>query len=765
MKKLVVILIMLFLSSCQNDNKKVDNQHFELSKGLNTPVYMNRDTTKIILSDYILYPKKIDSFARSQHYKLLWKKGEDTLQILANQSFKPVENLRIYSQNLFVDVPLYSSTKKEVIFRYSGTKAKKVQFKSQITGWQNIDMQQDSLGWYYKVNLDPGNYQYLFVVDGKEILDPENPQKVSNGMGGFNSLYQISMNLDKTPFLQTDTYQNNAFDVVSSKDFDGVLVYAQNKLLNDKNVQIKGRKIHIKIPQDLKGETNIRLYAYNKFGRSNDVLIPIINGNVVANTNDLPRNDFHKQIMYFLMVDRFKNGDLTNDKPIKSDSVLPKVNFKGGDIQGVVQAIDQGYFKDLGINTLWLSPILKNPDKAYGHWQKPPTKFSGYHGYWPVSNIKIDMRFGNAQSLKELIQKAHQQNTNIILDYVANHVHKDHPLYKQYPDWFTSLYLPDGTMNTEKWDSHRLTTWFDTFLPTIDFSKHEVVEKMTDSAMFWVKNFDIDGFRHDATKHIQLDYWRTLTHKIKTQINRPVYQIGETYGSPQLIRSYINSGMLNGQFNFNLYDAAVAVFAKKDEPLSRLSDALQEALYFYGQYNLMGNISGNQDRVRFISYASGDVKFDEDGKQAGWDRKIKVSDTTAYHKLEELQAFNLMIPGVPCIYYGDEYGMPGANDPDNRRMMQFEGLNRHEKNLKQQVKKLIALRKNSMALLYGSTKVEEKENILIIKRRYFQDSITAVFNKYDKDIKYNGQTIKAFDYKIITGPSRLSKPARSRSTK
>ena len=761
MKNIIKLLIILLLFSCQNKNKKVDNQRIELSKGLNTPVYMNRDTTSIVLSDYILFPEKIDSFAHAKHYHLLWGKGNDTLQILPNEDFKPVENLRIYAQKHFVDVPLYRNSKKEVIFRYAHKGAKKIQFKSQITGWQSVDMQQDSLGWYYKADLDPGNYQYLFVVDGKEILDPENPKKVSNGMGGFNSLYQIALNLDKTPFLQTDTYQNNAFDVVASKDFDSVLVYAQNKLLNEKNVQIKERKIHIKIPQNLTGETYIRLYAYNQFGRSNDVLVPVIDGKVVNNANQLPRTDFHKQIMYFLMVDRFKNGTSSNDKPIKSDSVLPKVNFKGGDIQGVVQVIDQGYFKDLGVNTLWLSPILKNPDKAYGHWQKPPTKFSGYHGYWPVSNIKIDERFGNAKALKELTQKAHRQNTNIILDYVANHVHKDHPLYKQHPDWFTSLYLPDGTMNTEKWDSHRLTTWFDTFLPTIDFSKHKVVEKMTDSAMFWLKNFDIDGFRHDATKHIQLDYWRTLTRKIKTQINRPVYQIGETYGSPQLIRSYINSGMLNGQFNFNLYDAAVAVFAKKDEPISRLSDALQEALFFYGQHNLMGNISGNQDRVRFISYASGDVKFDEDGKQAGWDRKIMVSDTTAYHKLEELQAFNMMIPGVPCIYYGDEYGMPGANDPDNRRMMQFDGLNKHEKNLKQQVKKLIALRKNSMALLYGSTQVEEKDNVLIIKRRYFQDSITAVFNKSDKEIKYDGKTIKAFDYKIIERPVRFLKPDRS----
>ena len=752
MKKISLSLFFIFLIlSCQKPVDKKITRKQKLSKGLYTPVFMNRDTTDVILSDYILYPAEIDSFATSSHYRILWQKANDTLKIVPAQTFKPVENLRIYAGGQFTDVPLFRNTQQKVVFKYEGqSPANDVKLLSQITNWQPVPMTKTATGWEYATYLDPGNYQYIFIIDGKEVLDPANPVKVSNGMGGFNSLLKISLPISKAPFLQTDTFQTGSFDVKVNNEFDNVIVYWQNRLFDNEYVRISKQKIHIKIPENQQDSLSFfRLYAYNKYGRSNDLLVPVSGSNVITKAGDLPRQDFHKQIMYFLMVDRFKNGDITNDRPVQSDSVLPKVNFKGGDIQGVALAIEQGYFKDLGINALWLSPILKNPEKAYGFWPKPPTKFTGYHGYWPVSNIKIDDRFGNEQALKKLLEKAHKQDINVILDYVANHVHKEHPLYQKYPDWFTSMYLPDGTLNIEKWDSHRLTTWFDTFLPTIDFSRHDVVEKMTDSAMYWLKNFDIDGFRHDATKHIQLDYWRTLTHKIKTQIDRPVYQIGETYGSPQLIRSYINSGMLNGQFNFNLYDAAVAVFAIKDEPVERLSNALQEALFYYGYHNLMGNISGNQDRVRFICYASGDVRFDEDSKQAGWDRNITVSDTAAYHKLETLQAFNMMIPGVPCIYYGDEYGMPGANDPDNRRMMQFTGLNKHEKNLKQQVKKLINLRKNSMALLYGSTNVIENNNVMIIKRRYFKDSVIAVFNKNDKPVNYHGQTIKAFDYKII----------------
>ena len=145
---------------------------------------------------------------------------------------------------------------------------------------------------------------------------------------------------------------------------------------------------------------------------------------------------------------------------------------------------------------------------------------------------------------------------HILIDHVANHVHQEHPVYQNNKDWATSLYLEDGRMNTELWDEQRLTTWFDSFLPTLDFSKKEVVEAMTDSALFWFENYDIDGFRHDATKHVQIDFWRTLTRKINERVaipeQRSIYQVGETYGSPELINSYVKSGLLDGQFDFNL---------------------------------------------------------------------------------------------------------------------------------------------------------------------------------------------------------------------
>ena len=355
--------------------------------------------------------------------------------------------------------------------------------------------------------------------------------------------------------------------------------------------------------------------------------------------------------------------------------------------------------------------------------------------------------------MKELLSTAHAKGMNVILDYVAHHVHQDHPLYKQKPEWTTPLYLPDGTMNTEKWDEHRLTTWFDTFLPTWKFADHAVVDALTDTAMYWVENYNLDGFRHDATKHIDTDFWRTLTRKVKAyQTRHPernLYQIGETYGSPELISSYISSGQLDAQFDFNLYDAAVDAFAKPETNFSNLERVLEESMSYYGNHHVMGNITGNQDRARFISYADGSVQFSENAKLAGWTRDIQNRDSAGFKNMEMLMAFLMTTPGVPCIYYGDEIGMPGGNDPDNRRMMHFGDWNSTQVKLQQATQQLVNLRRSNMALSYGELEVLYNEGgVLVIGRKYFDSVAVVVFSKYNGA---DSLTIALPDYFQSTG--------------
>jgi glycosidase len=297
-------------------------------------------------------------------------------------------------------------------------------------------------------------------------------------------------------------------------------------------------------------------------------------------------------------------------------------------------------------------------------------------------------------------------------------------------------------MNTERWDDYRLTTWFDTFLPTLLMEKEAVREVVSDSVLFWMKNFDIDGFRHDASKHVPEDFWRLLTKKIKRieqdKNKSNFFQIGETYGSPALIGSYVNSGQMDGQFDFNLYDAAVNAFAANGDAakdFKQLALTLNQSTSAYGSHHLMGNITGNQDKPRFISLADGSVSNAGDTKLQGWTNNIQNKGDVGFDKLAQMMAFNLTVTGVPVIYYGDEIGMPGANDPDNRRMMQFSNLNENQLKMKEITKQLIDFRRNKLELIYGElTILPINENVFVFERNYFGKKTIIIFSKTKQTI-------------------------------
>lgn len=701
--------------------------------GLFTPIYLQPDTTEIILRDYLV-DLEVSKFELPAGLNNLSKDSQRLL--LVGSPSEKISTLQLYTEDGIKSLVLIKSAAREVIFRYSRKDIGRKRDLRLIGAFNNWNRGSKPLSYkkgYYSTTmlLEPGRYEYKLFLDGEEKMDPNVSEQVSNGMGGFNNVYHVpGDSLKAAPF--TLDWQEETIIVKHQAPAGKLVVLWNNQKLN---IPCKKKMLPvclIAIPEEAKSikRSYIRIYQYLGENKGRDQLIPLHYGKVVLDSKELERGDWHQARMYFMMVDRFANGDTSNDAPLADSTVHPKANYQGGDLAGIKQQVEANYFQNLGINSLWISPISQNPEDAWGLWNKGKVKstFSGYHGYWPISNVRIDRRFGEPQLFRDLLSTAHEEDFNVILDYVANHVHIKHPIYQKNKDWATPLYLPDGTKNTEKWDEYRLTTWFDDHLPTLDLRRPEIVDPMVDSAMYWLKNYELDGFRHDATKHIDELYWRTLTYRIrKLKRSQSTYQIGETYGSPGLINSYISTGMLDAQFDFNLYDAAVTTFAKSENP-ENLKAVLEAGLATYGSNHLMGNISGNQDRSRFISYANGDVKFEEDSKLAGWDRTIPAAQKSAFKRLAMLHAFNYAIPGIPCIYYGDEIGLPGANDPDNRRMMHFDNWNKKEKLLFDQVAELNRLRSSEMPLLYGSTRIWVQGQLLLIRRDYFGKSILFVFN-------------------------------------
>lgn len=703
------------------------------------PVFLSPDTTLLPVSDFLLAHELLERAVWEDGTELPIWNGEI---VITQQPKLGIGFVGLWVGGNMRQIPVLRSKLVQVDYRLGPfyMDVGKTQIKGSFTGWAPIDLADANTFTPTTFHLPPGDHAYQVFMNGHWQAEPGKPMQ-PNGFGAFNSILTVPDASETTTlFIKELVAGEYTHDLVIQTD-SAATVYGwwENQLYALTQTDSTGSAT-IRVPAaayELK-RTHLRIWSATERGVSAQALIPLEFGVPIQDPNLLTRDDRQAMSLYFLLVDRFANGDTSNDEPVDDPRIHPRANHHGGDFAGLERAIASGYFEATGVNTVWVSPIVTNPDSAYGWWSNPNTEvtsaFSGYHGYWPIRSTETDRRFGSMEDFNALVETAHRHGLNVLVDYVANHVHELHPVYQQHPDWATSLYLPDGRENTQLWDEQRLTTWFDTFMPTLDFSRPEVVDAMTDSAVWWIEHSEIDGFRHDATKHIPEAFWRSLTFKVKEKTggDRNVFQIGETYGSPELIQSYLSSGMLDAQFDFNHYDAMVACFANDSSKFSDLTNIAEQSLATYGAHHLMGNITGNQDRPRFTSLADGSLAMDEDTKFAGWTRKIEHGDDRGYAKMQLLTAYLFSIPGVPCIYYGDEYADVGGNDPDNRKMMRFEGFNALEAQTKIHAANWAKLRASRMSMLYGETRYEAVSNHLLhIERSYLGEVTDIWINKSD----------------------------------
>ena len=257
-------------------------------------------------------------------------------------------------------------------------------------------------------------------------------------------------------------------------------------------------------------------------------------------------------VLYFVFVDRFADGDTSLDTSEGAD-----VDYAGGDWAGVLDRLD--WLEELGVTTIWLTAPQ---DNAEGAWDGDcGATYSGYHGYWP-DGTGLEEHFGDEDALRALIEGAHARNMRVMVDWVANHVHEDHPWYTDHPDWFNDAYIceedEDGD-GVDNWTQRTETCWFASYLPDIDYTQPEPLAEQVEAAIAFAEDYEIDGYRVDAVKHVPHSVPYDLQARIRSEIehtdaggDEDFRTIGETFDGYSTIAEYVNERELDAQFDFPL---------------------------------------------------------------------------------------------------------------------------------------------------------------------------------------------------------------------
>jgi glycosidase len=449
-------------------------------------------------------------------------------------------------------------------------------------------------------------------------------------------------------------------------------------------------------------------------------------------------------VLYLIVPDRFANGDPTNDEPAEArgshDRSKPRA-YHGGDLLGVKNHLQ--YLKGLGVTTLWLTPIVKN-----GAAQD-------YHGYGAVDLYAVDPHLGTVKDYQDLVAAAHQQHMKIFFDAVPNHVGPRHPWVSNppLPDWFhgtlqhhidsfsplkgTFYGKPSGQPaandpfeslidpHAPAWMKRNLTEgWFSGVLPDMNTENPMVAQYLLQNSIWWAEISGLDGYRVDTFPYVGRKFWAEW-HAGLRRIYPYLTTIGEVFHPDPSVTSFFGGGVrrydgidsgLSTVFDFPLFFALRDVLLR-NAPVGRIADVLRhDALYLHPE--VLVPFFANHDVPRFAS-AEG--------------------SSSAKQKL----AFGLTLTlrGIPEIYYGDEIGMPGGGDPDNRRdfpggwigdtndAFTQAGRTREQQEIFSYVQALLGLRREHAALRGGRLwHLASDESSYVFVRESEEEQLVVAFN-------------------------------------
>ncbi len=403
-------------------------------------------------------------------------------------------------------------------------------------------------------------------------------------------------------------------------------------------------------------------------------------------------------VVYLLMIDRFANGDPTNDSPPgmpPADRANPKA-YHGGDLRGVIGKLD--YLQALGVTAIWMTPVYDNDDAS-----------ADYHGYGATDFYAVEQRFGTLEDYRMLAAEIRRRGMKLLQDVIPNHTGPRHPWVSRppTPTWFhgtperhltcnfdiPALTRPDTAPEAR---AVVLEGWFAGILPDLNGADEKYRRYAIQNAIWWTEKVGLDGMRLDTYPYVVRSFWRDWQRAMDAAFPH-FTAVGEVWhGDPAVIAFFrggktgwdgIDTG-LRSQFDFPLF-YAIRDFAGGDAPAARLAELLrQDALYGDARMNV--TFVGNHDVPRIRRAVGGDL------------RRVKLAT-----------ALVMTLRGIPQLYAGDEIGMDGGEDPDNRRdfpggfgdtpnAFTPTGRTPDQQALWDETQRLIALRRQHRALRHGA---------------------------------------------------------------
>lgn len=427
----------------------------------------------------------------------------------------------------------------------------------------------------------------------------------------------------------------------------------------------------------------------------------------------------HDDVIYMIVTDRFADGDPTNNLDVDRRDPMKR---HGGDLLGIVQRMP--YLKSLGVTTLWITPIYLNPPDSY-------------HGYHPLDFESVDPHLcskalgppGSRETIRRFVEIAHEEGFKVMLDVIVSHTGETHPWRRQRPDW-----IDWNGCGVEK-------EWFKG-LPNLNHDNINVNVYFVRSVLWWIAETDVDAVRIDAARHVESRFWRLF--KLYAMGEFPgITVVGEFWdGDPGAVAVFQNVHGFDGMFDFPLYHALRDVFIN-DQPFDRLArPRLNEGerrgvLDFDEVYrNAMRLVTfiGNHDSSRFFTEAGGASNPD-----------------LAVQRMKLAQTFVSCTRGIPQIYYGDELALAGGWDPDNRRDMPWDWVDKslggdstlaadrapapevvRARTMLAHTRRLIELRRASNALTIGvCSTLYVQPRLLVLMKSLIDEMVVIAFNNGD----------------------------------